>query len=125
MTRWTPVKWIVLHRYRLRLPLIALMAVVLTGCADPNEHFCAKYQFFHDELTGPEVMPLIQIREQLQDDLNNPKADFERITMALFVLDDIEQKRIRHNETPTEFCFRTQRWSLYQPHHQKSKKAGN
>lgn len=125
MTRWSPVKGIAVHRYRLRLALSALMALALAGCADPNEHFCAKYQFFYDELTRPDVMPLILIREQLEDDLNNPKADFEKVTMALFVLTDIEDKRMRHNETPTEFCFRTERWSLYQPHHQKSKKSGN
>lgn len=99
------------HLLARALPLASVL--MLAGCSDPNEHFCAKYQFYHDNLTAPDSMPLIQIREQLQHDLKDPRADWDKTAMALFVLGDIEQKRQRTNETPTEFCFRTERWALF------------
>lgn len=91
---------------------VILLGLVLLGCESENEHFCAKYQYFYRELTAPGILPLRDLREQLEKDFAK-SPDSDRTKMALFVLDDIEADIKPKAEEPREYCMRRQRWTRY------------
>lgn len=95
---------------------LGLLTVVLVlGCADKNEHFCAKYSYFYNELTQPGILPLPEIRNQLEAEVRDPKKDNDRSRMALLVLDDLQGGFIHSFDDPREFCFEWRRWEKYKP----------
>jgi hypothetical protein len=94
-----------------RIPLI-LSGLILVGCESENEHFCAKYQYFYRELTAPGILPIRDLREQLEKDLAK-SPDSDPTKMALFVLNDIEADVKPEAEEPREYCMRRQRWTRY------------
>ncbi len=92
---------------------ILVSLVLLVGCESKNEHFCSKYQYFYRELTAPGILPIRDLRQQLEKDLTNKNRDPERARMALFVLNDIERDMKPKQEEPRDYCMRLQRWSNY------------
>ncbi len=92
---------------------ILVILVLLVGCESKNEHFCSKYQYFYRELTAPGILPIRDLRQQLEKDLTNKNRDPERARMALFVLNDIERDMKPKQEEPRDYCMRLQRWSNY------------
>lgn len=83
--------------------------LVLVGCAQDNEHFCAKYSFFYDQLSQQGNLPLEVIRQQLEADIE--KHGRERDKMMLLVLDDKENRLVGvRAESPAQTCMRLKRW---------------
>ena len=98
--------------------LIRFVGVVVTvflisGCADKNEHFCAKYSYFYKELTAPGILPIHELRAQLQQEKRKQGADSDRANMALFVLADIERDMKPDGEAAQAYCMRRKRWEGY------------
>lgn len=86
----------------------------LSACTDKNEHFCSKYQYYHNELTAPGILPLRDIRQQLQDELaKKTKAghNTEKTRTMLLVLDDLQKELITDGLEPREFCMKRKRWN--------------
>lgn len=92
---------------------ILTMLALLSGCASENEHFCSKYSYFYKELTAPGILPIPQLRSQLEKEKRGSGADKERANMALFVLADIGRNMKPEDETPTDYCIRRKRWEQY------------
>lgn len=95
------------------LARFACVAVALTGCTSENEHFCAKYSYFYKELTAPGILPIPQLRAQLEKEKSGSGADRERAKMALFVLADVDRDMKPVDEPASEYCLRRKRWEQY------------
>ncbi len=93
--------------------LVVFVFTVLLGCESKNEHFCSKYSYFYEQLTAPGILPLSELRRQLEADIRSSNADQERAKMALFVLADVEVGIKPLQETPREYCMRRQLWQRY------------
>ena len=96
--------------YRL---VILAAAVFLAGCESENEHFCSKYSYFYKELTAPGILPVRELRAQLEGEKKSGGSDRERANMALFVLTDIDRKMKPDNESARDYCLRRKRWERY------------
>jgi len=96
----------------LRIVLLGA-AVFLAGCESENEHFCSKYSYFYKELTAPGILPLRELRAQLEGEKKKDGADRERANMALFVLADIDRKMKPEHESARDYCLRRKRWERY------------
>lgn len=90
-----------------------VLVLLMAACADENEHFCAKYSYFYKELTAPGILPISELRAQLEREQNKQGADSERATMALFVLADIDRGIKPANESAQAYCMRRKRWERY------------
>lgn len=83
--------------------------LILLGCTPDNEHFCAKYSYYYDQLSQPDIMPLAVIRQQLEADIE--KHDRERDKLMLLVLDDKANHLVGiSGEAPAQTCMRLKRW---------------
>ncbi|BFM16444.1 hypothetical protein R50073_26270 [Maricurvus nonylphenolicus] len=96
----------------LRVTALMVLGLMLVGCESENEHFCAKYQYYYRELTAPGILPIRDLREQLEKDLAK-SPDSDPTKMALFVLNDIEADIKPEAEEPRDYCMRRQRWTRY------------
>lgn len=94
------------------LGVVAVVALI-SGCADENEHFCAKYSYFYKELTAPGILPIHELKAQLEQEKRKQGADSDRANMALFVLADIERDMKPDGEAPQAYCMRRKRWERY------------
>lgn len=96
-----------------KIGVALLVGIILAGCESENEHFCAKYSYFYKELTAPGILPIAELRSQLEKERAGQGSDRERANMALFVLDDIERALKPIKETPKDYCIRRKRWERY------------
>ncbi len=87
------------------------VALLLSGCESDNEHFCAQYSYYYNELTAPGVLPYRDLRMLLDKDVREDPDSKSRI--ALFVLEDIQRGAKPENETPQDFCLRRKRWEQF------------
>ncbi|MGH1373422.1 MAG: hypothetical protein ACRBBW_15385 [Cellvibrionaceae bacterium] len=92
---------------------LLIVAWVMLGCTSENEHFCSKYSYFYKELTAPGILPISQLRSQLEKEKAGTGADRERAKMALFVLADIGRNMKPEQESPSDYCLRRKRWEQY------------
>ncbi len=92
---------------------VVLGALLLSGCASENEHFCSKYSYFYKELTAPGILPISQLRAQLEKEKAGSGADKERAKMALFVLADVGRNMKPEGESASDYCLRRKRWEQY------------
>lgn len=91
------------------LKVLPWCVLILVGCAQDNEHFCAKYSFFYDQLSEPDILPLPMIRQQLEGDIEQHGR--ERDKLMLLVLDDKVNGLVgTGSESPTQSCMRLKRW---------------
>jgi hypothetical protein len=97
----------------LKAAVVMGFIVLLQACASDNDHFCAKYSYYHDELTKPGILPYRDIREQLRRELEDENRDPDKSRIALFVLNDIESEVIPEGEDPQQYCLRRNLWQRY------------
>ncbi len=96
-----------------RVWVCVLSALLLTACESENDHFCAKYSYYHKELTRPGNLPYRDIKAQLRATLADEDKDHDQTRIALFVLEDIENEVKGDDEPAIEFCKRRKRWERY------------
>lgn len=90
-----------------------LLVFLLSACGESGqEHFCSKYQYLHNQLSEPDVLPFPILKRQLRDELNDENKR-EDAKMALFVISGMERGQQRANETPRDYCLRAKRWEHY------------
>ncbi|MBR9911271.1 MAG: hypothetical protein GYB33_13060 [Gammaproteobacteria bacterium] len=90
-----------------------LLLLVVTGCGSANEHFCAKYSYFYEELSKPGIMPLGDIEEQLRSELADPGKDGDRARISLYVLNHVASGIKPPGEAPQDYCMRRRLWESY------------
>lgn len=91
---------------------LSLSTLLVVSCTPDNEHFCAKYSYYYDELSQPGILPLADIKQQLESAIK--KSGSEKDKLMLLVLEDKEKGLIRHNEAAIEYCMRAERWKKVQ-----------
>ncbi len=96
-----------------RIMGVLACGVILLGCESENEHFCSKYSYFYKELTAPGILPIRDLRAQLERERDGEGADRQRARMALFVLDEIQGELKPDNEAPRDYCLRRKRWERF------------
>ena len=96
-----------------KLTGILVCSAFLLGCESENEHFCSKYSYFYKELTAPGILPIRDLRAQLEQERDGEGADRQRARMALFVLDEIQADFKPDNEAPRDYCLRRKRWERF------------
>lgn len=90
-----------------------LMALVVAACTDENEHFCARYQYVYDQLLEPGNPSYGEMKQQLQENLSNPKKESQQARFMLFVLADWRSELVPAHESSGDFCQRIKRWQSY------------
>lgn len=96
--------------FRLGVVVLCLLCI---ACEDENEHFCSKYQFYHNRLTEPGVLAFSQLKPQLNRDLKKKSKAADDAKMALLVIRDIELGLIKKSESARDYCLRRKRWEVY------------
>lgn len=100
-----------------QIKLIALLisTLLVAACESDNEHFCARYNYvFSQLLEDQQQLPsYIEMRQQLEQDLRNPKKKKEQVQFMLFILEEWQMGILPKGESPQDFCLRTQRWKAY------------
>ena len=100
-------------RFRLLLAL-TLVVALLSACESDNEHFCARYNYVYNQLLNEKDLPsYMEMRQQLEMNMKDPKKKKEQAQFMLFVLDDWHNGIKPDGEAPREFCMRVQRWRGY------------
>ena len=94
----------------MRLALL-LMCFIVVGCTPENEHFCAKYSYFYDELSEPGLLPYRDIKQQLEKDIKESNKDRDRL--MLMVLEDKKSDVFGYKESASEYCLRAGRWKNF------------
>ncbi len=92
---------------------LLLCSLLLLGCESENEHFCSKYSYFYKELTAPGILPIRDLRAQLERERDGAGADRQRARMALFVLDEIQSELKPEAESARDYCLRRKRWERF------------
>lgn len=91
-----------------------LLLMLLSACADDNEHFCARYAYLYQELeTEPNLPSYGEMKQALLADINNPKKDSDKPRFMLFVLEDHFSEMKPAGEDAQAFCMRMKRWEYY------------
>ena len=86
----------------IKVIIFLALALTLLGCADSNEHFCAKYSYYNDQLSVPGIMPLSDIKQQLIKDIE--KHDRRKDRLMLIVLEDKIKGLLTDDVDALKFC---------------------
>lgn len=90
--------------------LIVVLSVFLMACTDNNDHFCAKYGYYYEQLEKPGLPPYSEMKAGIEEKIANGD---ESALMMKFVLNDFRRSNKPKNETPKAFCMRRQLWLKY------------
>ena len=96
-----------------RALLLLLLSTLILACESDNEHFCARYRYVYDQLMADDVPPYGEMKQQLIDNLSNPKKEKEQARFMLFVLEDWYSGFKPEHEATQAFCMRIKRWEHY------------
>lgn len=93
--------------------LIALFVLLLSACADDNEHFCARYDYLYEQLLSEDDLPsYAEMKQSLQHKI--AKNGNDQAKMMLFVLEDFYLQLKPDGEQAFDTCMRLKRWQGYQ-----------
>lgn len=97
-----------------RLAALMLMLLVV-ACESDNDHFCVRYQYVYNQLLdeSEDLPPYGEMKQQLLENMADPKKEYEQARFMLFVLDDWYFEMIPVQEPSRDFCIRMQRWQGY------------
>lgn len=98
-----------------RFKVITLMPLfLLAACESDNEHFCARYNYVYSQLLNdPQLPSYMEMRQQLEQNLQDPKKKKEQQQFMLFILEEWHSGMKPEAEEPRAFCLRAQRWTAY------------
>ena len=86
----------------------------LAGCADENEHFCARYEYLYTQLeTGKDLPSYSEMKQALLADMADPGKKTDQAKFMLFVLEDYHSEFKPYGESARDFCLRIKRWEQY------------
>lgn len=97
----------------MRKLLIIILLLPLLSCESDNEHFCARYKYVYNQLLDDDLPPYGEMKQQLLENMSNPKKEKEQAKFMLFVLDDWYFELKPEGEETKAFCMRINRWKQY------------
>lgn len=95
-----------------RILLVSLSLLLISACADDNEHFCARYNYLYEQLSTEQDLPTYgEMKQTLLAEI--AKDGNEQSKMMLFVLEDFHIALKPGGEDAYDTCMRLQRWQAY------------
>jgi hypothetical protein len=95
----------------MKILFLLIGSIALTACTPDNEHFCAKYSYYFDELSAPGILPYKDIKQQLEKEIKKSNRDKDRL--MLMVLEDKHNDVFGYGESAAQYCMQSERWKKF------------